>query len=779
MASKRTWAIDIGSNALKALHLQWNGESIEVIGFDYIEHSQFLSAPGMTEEKKQDIVRETLHTFAERQEVHKDPVAISVPGRNSFARFVQLPPVEKKGIPKVVQYEAVQQIPFDINEVEWDWQLMEDEDSPDTTVGLFAIKNEVVSDELENYANEKMNVSCVQIGPMALFNYLNFDQELEEKKATILLDMGAENTNMVVCTKNNVWQRSIRIGGNAFTETIAEAFKLDFAKAEKLKRTAAVSKYAKQLFTAMKPTFSDLSSEIQRSLGFYSTSGPGRDSGFVRIIAMGGGMKLQGLAKYLGKSLNLPVIKPDSFDKLILADGVSSATFHENVSDFGIAYGLGVQVFDQGKIETNLLPSKMARAMMWQRKGMYLNLAAGFLLLVSLASLGKVILDKGQYSDADNYRRTISSAISEASEAESKLLEQQARQQQLENAIEQVRTLFEYRDTIPRLNETMVLCLPNAENTPDQKDLFQAYNSGEVGTILSYPRSDRKQLFVTSVSLRYVDSVSSAVFTEASRRRTTTTRTSPTGMEGYGDMPGGMPGGDPYMPGGMPPREPTRRPSSPQPSQEGEEGAQDGPGFIVQIEGYSPYKEINNLLDPAGVENIIEKWGFVTRLQRIEQVIPDAPFRLFNKNQIAHFQLTTGEVDLADPEMPEGIGVLTEVERIPVEETEDPRNPAARRTPTRSTARGGTPDKVFVEEVLIDPMTNEEMSKTYSIITQEDVDRAPSLTERDLGRVRYTQFNEPEFIIRDHWFRINAKLIWTQAPETAQASGSSSGYNTY
>ena len=78
-------------------------------------------------------------------------------------------------------------------------------------------------------------------------------------------------------------------------------------------------------------------------------------------------MKLQGLAKYLTQTLGMPVVKPDSFERLELSSEVSSAQFHENVSDFGVVYGLGAQLLGEAKISTNLLPRRLARAMAWVR----------------------------------------------------------------------------------------------------------------------------------------------------------------------------------------------------------------------------------------------------------------------------------------------------------------------------------------------------------------------------------------------------------------------------
>ncbi|MCK5564664.1 MAG: pilus assembly protein PilM, partial [Planctomycetes bacterium] len=135
MAASSVWAIDIGVSALKALRLSNAGDGVEVLDFDYIEHSRILCSAGITDDVRRQIIDETLDKFVEQRDVEKDEVAISLAGHNSFVRFVKLPPVEKKRIPEIVKFEAVQQIPFDINQVEWDWQLMGDPDSPNVEVG--------------------------------------------------------------------------------------------------------------------------------------------------------------------------------------------------------------------------------------------------------------------------------------------------------------------------------------------------------------------------------------------------------------------------------------------------------------------------------------------------------------------------------------------------------------------------------------------------------------------------------------------------------------------
>ncbi|MCK4959267.1 MAG: pilus assembly protein PilM, partial [Planctomycetes bacterium] len=634
------WAIDIGTISLKALRLCRADEGYEVIGFDYIEHSMPLTMEGLGEEERDRIIGETLGKFSGRNEFGKDEVAISVAGHTSFARFIKLPPVETKRIPQIVQFEAVQQIPFDINEVEWDWQIMDNPDSPDTEVGIFAIKNELINATMDHFSHENMKVACVQIAPMALYNYAMYDRSdiSDGGKPIVVLDMGAENTTLVVCTKHGVWQRSIRIGGNTFTEAIADAFKLRQAKAEKLKRTAPMSKYVRQIFTAMKPVFTDLGSEVQRSLGFYTGSGSSGKKGFSKIIALGGGMKLQGVTKYLQQTLGVPVIKPDTFEKLKVSEDVSSAKFHKNVSDFGVVYGLAVQLLGESTIETNLLPRRIARAMTWNRKGRYFTIAASILMAVAVLSYGNVQRARRAYDNNSSLRSQTSGVIMAAQKATRDLAAQKGRSEPIAARIQKRMDVFKNREMIPRLNELIISCLPNAGNNPDQAELYDAFASGDVSMVVSFPRDERKQLFLSRMSVKYAPSLVEAQFTML-----------PDSAGGAAGYSLGNVGASSY--------------SAPGYDEDGEEAAPI-PGFVVGIEGWSPYVSIDELMDPPGVGADRSRWGLVTRLENLSKVAPGCGLELYEKEDIRHFRLDTDEVEIGSPVMPAGIGVLKEIRRV-------------------------------------------------------------------------------------------------------------------
>jgi type IV pilus assembly protein PilM len=749
-AGRGIWAIDIGNNSLKALHLRAAGEKLEVIGFDNIEHGRILSSGNLSDTEKSEMIAASLRRFVEQNDVGKDEVFISVAGQTSFARFIKLPPVEPKRIPEIVKFEAVQQIPFDINEVEWDWQVMEKPDSPDVEVGIFAIKNEVISGILDYFSRENLKVTGVQMAPIALYNFATYERGAApegDKSAVIVMDMGAENTDLVICTKAGVWQRSVPLGGNAFTKAVAGAFKLDFEKAEKLKRTAPMSKYARQIFQSMKPVFSDLAAELQRSLGFYGTSN--RDVKFQKVIALGGGMKMQGLIKFLQQTISLPIVRPDAFERIDVAQGVSAAKFHDNVADFGVVYGLAVQGLGLAKIQSNLLPRKIERAMTWTRKANYFTVAASVLFCISLLALGRAMVDKSSYIAEGKVRDETKAIVNKAELAARQLEQETARNTEYDAAIGKQMALFKYRDVVPLLNESLVKCLPGPWNVPKpeqkQAELYSAFMAGNAEKVKQIlPRIERKQLFVTRLSIRYSDNLAAEGFEEG----TMTSRSSVTVPMG-GMSPGMPPGMMPGLPPGMMPGAPGMAPGGNvfyPPTQGGHTQSQQQTagagesagvgGFVVTIEGYGPYRNINELLDPPGVSNNEAKWGMVTRMENLAAVCPNSPFKLYGKKNLKDFSVVVDEVDATKP-MPAGIGV--------------------EKTDKQLRTYGAE------QRVIVDPMTEEVISK------EPEVDSN--------GKPKVDRFGKPLYRVNDHWFRINAKFEWNKEEkkeETAPANSKQS-----
>jgi type IV pilus assembly protein PilM len=377
MAAPQTiWGIDIGRCALKAMRLRAAGEDkVELLAWDYVEHPKILTQP---DANRDELISNALEKFLSRNDLSRDRVVVSVPGQHTLARFTKLPPVAEKKIPDIVRYEADQQIPFDMDEVIWDYQIFRREGFPDVEVGIFAMRRELVREHLLHFEQASVEPVIVQCGPLAVYNAAYFDDWLGDD-TTILLDIGAESTDLIIGTPHGLWTRTIAIGGNNFTEALVKSFKLSFSKAENLKRTAATSKYARQVFQAMRPVFADLMQELQRSIGFYSSTH--REAEIQRVVCVGNACKLPGLQKYLEQNLGLTVVRPEKFQNLSETSASGAPQFAEQILSFGVAYGLAVQGLEYGKITSNLLPTELAKHLVWRKKRPTFATAAACLVL--------------------------------------------------------------------------------------------------------------------------------------------------------------------------------------------------------------------------------------------------------------------------------------------------------------------------------------------------------------------------------------------------------------
>jgi type IV pilus assembly protein PilM len=351
-------------------------------------------------------------------------VAIAVPGQSGLARFIKLPPVERKKIPDIVKYEARQQIPFALEDVVWDYQpLVGSEDEGyalETEVGLFAMKRDQVARALKPLEDAGIAVDIIQLAPLAIYNFICFDRlDLDGKydpasppPSTVIISLGTDTTDLVITNGYRVWQRSIPIGGNHFTKALTKELKLTFAKAEHLKRNAMKAENPKAVFQAMRPVFSDLVAEIQRSIGFFTSNN--RTAKLGDMVALGNPMKLPGLQRFLSQNLDQEVKLIDSFNNLVQGTATASPQFKENQLTFGVAYGLCVQALDAGQLRTNLLPEEIVTTRLVRAKKPW-AVAAVALLLV-----GMTVNYFGHYSSwksADKEEPAMKSAIAASASA--------------------------------------------------------------------------------------------------------------------------------------------------------------------------------------------------------------------------------------------------------------------------------------------------------------------------------------------------------------------------
>lgn len=486
-----SWGIEVGANAIKAVRLVRNGSEVVLADYDVLPFKQILTTPDLD---AQEAIQVNLNNLISKHDMAKSNVVVSVPGHTAFARFAKLPPVEPKKIPDIVRFEAVQQIPFPIDQVEWDYQVFQQEDSPDVSVGIFAITKERVLNFLSNYRRIGLRVDALTLSPLAVYNAFSYETKGENPKGTIYLDIGTSSTDVIIVENEGIWLRTLPIGGNNFTEALVRAFKLSFPKAEKLKREASTSKYARQIFQAMRPVFADLVQELQRSLGYYQSLN--RDANIERVVGVGSTFKLPGLQKFLKQQLQMEVTRPEGF-KRITPDGKRDADFSNHALNMATAYGLALQGLGLESVSANIMPMQVLKQRMWRAKEPWVAAAAACVVLASGVAGGRYFMDRSSWTAAMQANQGRVQAVAAKAAGYESDWREISGDSDPRMQIENLRRVIDRRDYWPKLLEDISIA---ANTTNPQPELF----SNDIEAIRKIPRRERRRLYIESIVPTYI-----------------------------------------------------------------------------------------------------------------------------------------------------------------------------------------------------------------------------------------------------------------------------------
>jgi len=485
--NKSAWGIEMGAFAIKALLLEREGNDVVVKDFAYIPHAKPLTTPGID---STEITRLTLQQFINAKNLEGQKIVVSVPGHAGLARFAKLPPVEPKKIPDIVKFEAVQQIPFPIDEVEWDYQTFLSADNPEVEVGIFAITKQKIGDRLSLYAEFGIQPEIVTLGPLAVFNAMSYDLSLGTTHApAVTLDIGTQSSDVIMAENGRCWIRTFPLGGTHFTEALKDAFKIHYSRAERHKADSAGSKYARQMMQAMRPVFGDLVTDVQRSISHYQMTH--RENAIEHVYGVGSTFRIPGLRKFLGQQLSMEVERIDEF-KRIRVEGRDAADFNANAVNFVTAYGLALQGIGLSRISINLSPVGNLRQKLWSTKSRWFIAAACVAIVGSAAMFIRPIFDSQKLKGGSDSLGSATALISKREGIKRSL--EAAQKSGLAGAIaSNIDQLFTDREIWPHLVRDAFDSLLSTKPTAE----LQASSLEELTKI---PAADRKLISIRDLS---------------------------------------------------------------------------------------------------------------------------------------------------------------------------------------------------------------------------------------------------------------------------------------
>ncbi len=323
------------------------------------------------------------------------PLMMTISGQAVFPRFVKLPPVTRDKVKQIIQYEAEQNVPFPIDEVVWDYQLIGGVDG-EMNVMLVAVKIENVKRLTDCVVSADLEPEIVDVAPMALYNTVRFNYP-ELTECVMVLDIGARSSNLIFIEDNRIFSRSIPVAGNAITQEIVKEFELSFEEAEQLKRDVGFVSFggvyagpederADRVSKIVRNVLTRLHAEVNRSINFYRSQQGGTPPS--TVLLSGGSSIIPYADTFFQEKLKVDVEYLNPFRQVVVGDGVDQDAVGGDMHLLAEAVGLGLRRSLSCPVEINLMPPDLVARKILRGRQPYFVVSAVSLVLIMLCLWG-------------------------------------------------------------------------------------------------------------------------------------------------------------------------------------------------------------------------------------------------------------------------------------------------------------------------------------------------------------------------------------------------------
>jgi type IV pilus assembly protein PilM len=342
--AKSLVGLDIGSSAVKAVELKPAGKGHKVTAFgsepvppDSIVDGAIIDGAA---------VADAIRRLFEGRGIKTRDVVASLSGNAVIVKKITLPIMTQAELAESIYWEAEQYIPFDIQDVNLDYQILDPGDSAKGTMDvlLVAAKKEKIADYTGVIAQAGRSAVVVDVDAFALQNAYEVNYGIDPAAVVVLLNVGASAINInILSGDQSVFTRDLSIGGNAYTEALQRELNLPFELADQLKRGVPVDGVS---FDDARPVLRAVSEnvmlEIQKTFDFFKATAA--SDRIDRIVVSGGASRAEGFTEMLAERFAAPVEPFDPFKRVSIDTrkfGTASAA--EVAPTSAVAVGLALR----------------------------------------------------------------------------------------------------------------------------------------------------------------------------------------------------------------------------------------------------------------------------------------------------------------------------------------------------------------------------------------------------------------------------------------------------
>ncbi len=314
---KSVVGLDIGSSAVKAVELKPVGKAYRVIAFgsepvppDSIVDGAIIDGTA---------VADAIRRLFESRKIKGKDVAASLSGNAVIVKKITLPVMSESELSESISWEAEQYIPFDIQDVNLDYQVLDSGQASGKgtmDVLLVAAKKEKIADYTGVIAQAGRQAVIVDVDAFALQNAYEANYGIEPGQVVVLLNAGASAINInIINGEQSVFTRDISIGGNAYTEALQKELSLPFESADALKQGGEVDGASyEDAQPVLRAVTENVMLEIQKTFDFFKATAA--SDRIDRIVVCGGASRAEGFTELLAERFEAPVELFDPFKRV-------------------------------------------------------------------------------------------------------------------------------------------------------------------------------------------------------------------------------------------------------------------------------------------------------------------------------------------------------------------------------------------------------------------------------------------------------------------------------
>lgn len=330
--------LDIGSSYLKVVQLKDTKGDYELKLFDIFELPPELIVEGSIIDSLRLV--DSLKEILKRYKIKTKDAVISIAGHSSvIIKRVTLPEMSEEELSESIKFEAEQYIPFDIDEVNLDFQILgPKEESGNMDVILVAVKKDIINEYISVVKEAGFNPLIVDVNSFALENIYEINYEIKADQNVAIVNIGASTINMNVLQGGiSVFTRDSAVGSNLHTEALQREFNLTYDAAENLKKGEPIENVSPEdAFSVMEGVSEEIIGEVSRSLEYFPEE-------INEVILSGGCAFVRDFPKLLAEKIGIEVRVIEPFKNIKIPKRFDVTYLEEMGPIAAVALGLALR----------------------------------------------------------------------------------------------------------------------------------------------------------------------------------------------------------------------------------------------------------------------------------------------------------------------------------------------------------------------------------------------------------------------------------------------------